>query len=274
MQGGRNLLFVIQEVYREPFSESVIISSDIVQKMIRFGQFSMDRITIQISNQLAETTISLCLDDGESYTISRFPRSLLRGEESKRSSISLLLCGGLLLTTRTFAPETRQIQTRTSNRWASRTPSQQIRRKNWLPPDSSKDSRRLSAMSRYSASNYILGDSSPISFGRFAQLFKFGSSAAADPADPEIPNLAELPGDTLPISELEDRQVPRLRVQTQIYAHRSVSTPTRLHDGQYLSLDTDDMGKAPKKSASASPSKGKGNSATTPNSGESRWNFF
>lgn len=98
MQGGRNLLFVIQEVYREPFPESVIINSDVVQKMIRLGQFSMDRITIQISNQLAETTISLCLDDGESYTISRFPRSLLPDEDYKRSSISLLLRYDLLLT--------------------------------------------------------------------------------------------------------------------------------------------------------------------------------
>ena len=85
MQGGRNLRFVIQEDYREAFPESAVISTDVVERMIRLGQFSMNRITVQLSSQLATTTISLCLDNGESYTISRFPRSLLQDEDLKKS---------------------------------------------------------------------------------------------------------------------------------------------------------------------------------------------
>ena len=99
MQGGRNFRFLIQEVSRESFPESAIINSDIVERMIRLGQFSMGRIAVQLSNQLAATTISLCLDDGKSYTISRFPRSLLQDETLQTSSIPFPFCRGLLLTT-------------------------------------------------------------------------------------------------------------------------------------------------------------------------------
>lgn len=177
-------------------------------------------------------------------------------------------------------------------------------------------------MSRYSGSTYNLGDSSPISLGRFAQLFKFGSNAptavaatADDQAEMETPSLAELESNQ--IYEMEgsgvprpfsasSSGVPRLRVQTMTYTHRSVSTPTMLHDSSnspYLSFDVDDGRKVPKNpnSAPSSSSKGKGtsprtptdkgkgngnsprtptgngkgkrNSATTP-TGESRWNFF
>ena len=99
MHNGKNLRFMIQEVSRESVPESAIISSDVVERMIRLGQFSMGRITVQLSNKLAATSISLCLDDGEPYTISRFPRTLLQDEDLQTSSISLPFYHDLLLTT-------------------------------------------------------------------------------------------------------------------------------------------------------------------------------
>jgi hypothetical protein len=68
--------------------------------------------------------------------------------------------------------ETRQNLNKNSSRWASRTPSQQIRRKRWVPPDSTQNSDRIS---HYSDSNYVLGNSSKAALGRFAKLFKLGS---------------------------------------------------------------------------------------------------
>lgn len=191
MQGGNNLQFVIQEVYREAFSESAIISSGVIERMIRHGQFNMSRITVQLSSQLAVTRISLCLDDNESYTISRFPRSLLQDEDYKRSSIPLRFCRGLVLIILSSVLETRQNLNKNSSRWASRTPSQQIRRKNWVPPDLTQEPKHLSTISRYSDSNYVLGNSSPASLGRFARLFMSGSSSTEGHAESEMPH--ELP---------------------------------------------------------------------------------
>lgn len=295
MQGGRNLRFVIQQVYRETSPESVIISSDVVERMIRLGQFSMGRITIQLSNQLAETTISLCLDEGETYTISRFPRSLLQDEDFKKSSLSLLFRHGLLLTACDLALETRQNQTTNSNRWASRTPSQQIRRKNWVPPDLSSDSHRVNTISRYSASNYILGDSSPTSLGRFARLFKSGSSPTPDQAQSSMPNVPELAGDSLPLPKPDEPKTPgvtqpafnphqiyelavpevrNFNFQERTYVHRSASTSSRSHDTHPPPFDPNDVGNMVENSRSAASGKGKESTSATTPTGEARWNFF
>ena len=89
---------MIQEVYRESLWESAVISSDVIERMIRQGQFSMSRITVQISSKLAATKISLCLDDVETYTISRFPRSLLQEDNYKRGLLLFHFRWGSLLT--------------------------------------------------------------------------------------------------------------------------------------------------------------------------------
>lgn len=80
--------------------------------------------------------------------------------------------------------ETRQILNKNSSRWASRTPSQQIRRKRWVPPDLTQNPQRLGVISHYSDSNYVLGNSSPAALGRFAKHFKSGS-------DPNVGSHAE-----------------------------------------------------------------------------------
>ena len=171
---------MIQEVHRENSAESAAISSDVIERMIRQGQFSMSKITLQLSSKLAETEISLCLSNAETYTISRFPRSLLQDEDYKRSSIPCSVSLDLSLIVLFSILETRQNLNKNSRRWASRTPSQQIRRKNWVPPDLTQNFQRLSTITRYSDSNYCLGDSSPAALGRFARLFKLGSNSIVE----------------------------------------------------------------------------------------------
>lgn len=211
----------------------------------------MSRITVQLSNQLAATNISLCLDNGESYSISRFPRSLLQDEDYKKSSIPLLSCQDSLLTAWSFALETRQNQTKNSNRWVSRTPSQQTRRKNWTPPELTQESQHSNTFSRYSKPDYVLGDSSPVTLGRFSQLFNSGSNSAANLAEPDIPNVPELSteGEIVynklpdipelsgqPIYELDGSGVEgaMLHYQTKTYVHRSASKSSKSHDGHHL----------------------------------------
>lgn len=88
MQDGFKPHFLIQEVNQEQYSESVVVSTDVIERMIRRGQFSMSKITVQISREFAYTNISLCLNDVDTYTISRFPRSLMQDDENKRGLIT------------------------------------------------------------------------------------------------------------------------------------------------------------------------------------------
>ena len=79
--------FVIQEKHRGQHAKQVFISPDVIERMITQYEFRLGKITVELSSKLSETEISLCLREGEPYTISRFPRSLLQdesGRESKR----------------------------------------------------------------------------------------------------------------------------------------------------------------------------------------------
>lgn len=46
------------------------------------------------------------------------------------------------------------------NRWAGRTLSQQIRRKNWIPPDLAEQRQDIHRISHYSRKDYIIGETS------------------------------------------------------------------------------------------------------------------
>ena len=77
--------------------------------------------------------------------------------------------------------EPRKNFSKNPSRWASRQGSQKTRHKNWAPPDITQNPTPYSTLSRYSASDYVLGNSSPAELGRFARLFKFGSKPAKMP---------------------------------------------------------------------------------------------
>lgn len=96
VQGGYHPHFVIQERYREGVSESVEIGSDVIERMIRQGHFSISKITVHLSSKLAVTEISLCLDDVERHSISRFPRSILEDDNYKSGKISFRVLLGSL----------------------------------------------------------------------------------------------------------------------------------------------------------------------------------
>ena len=76
VQDGREPYFMIQEKHRGQHARKVIMTFDIIERMIKNCQFKMGKITVQLSSKLAETEIFLCFKDGEPHMISRFPRSL------------------------------------------------------------------------------------------------------------------------------------------------------------------------------------------------------
>lgn len=89
LQHDREPYFVIQEKHRGQHAKQLIMSLDVVERMISQSQFKMGNITIHLSSKIAETEIFLCLKDGEPHSISRFPRSLLLDEDIKDSRYPL-----------------------------------------------------------------------------------------------------------------------------------------------------------------------------------------
>ena len=61
-----------------------------------------------------------------------------------------------------------------SRRWAGRTPSRELRQKQWTPPDLSQRPQR--PISTYSEKDYIIGDSTPSALRRIASLLTNGPS--------------------------------------------------------------------------------------------------
>lgn len=174
MQSGCNPYFLIQEEYRKEISESLTITSNVIERMIRQGQFSMSKIAVQISHELATTKISLCLDNFETYTISRFPRSLLQDDSFQKGSNCLFFPEFFTNHSSFSMSVSRQNFNKNSSRWVSRTTNHQTRRKQWIPPDSTQNAQGTDTISRYSDPNYVLGNSTPAAVGWFARLFKSG----------------------------------------------------------------------------------------------------
>ena len=81
MQKGDEPYFVIQEKYFEHQAMKIIMSVDIIERMIRQSRFKMGKITVQLSSRLSETEMSLYLGDGAPFLISRFPRSLVQDDD-------------------------------------------------------------------------------------------------------------------------------------------------------------------------------------------------
>ena len=88
--------FVIQERHHGQKARKVIISPDVIERMITQFEFKLGKITVQLSSKLSETEIFLCMKDGDLHTISRFPRSLLQDEtgregEPREITVALLV---------------------------------------------------------------------------------------------------------------------------------------------------------------------------------------
>lgn len=74
--------------------------------------------------------------------------------------------------------ETRQDLVVHSSRWAGRSPSQQLRRKVWTPPDLDQEPLPSNTISHYSDQNYVIGDSSNNRLKRMAHRLVHGPSPA------------------------------------------------------------------------------------------------
>ena len=74
--------FIVQEEFRGRQAKYVTITSDVIERMIKHGQFKMNKVDVELSNKLANTEISLFFGSGDPCPISRFPRSLLQDDDS------------------------------------------------------------------------------------------------------------------------------------------------------------------------------------------------
>ena len=180
MQAGHDLYFVIQEQHRGEQAKQAFISPDVIEGMIHTCQFKMSKIKVELSSKLAATEILLCLGSEGAFPISRFPRSLLQDEDLSHSKFK----GPIFVEMRVVNDDlssftgTRQHLVINSGRWAGRTPSQQLRRKNWAPPDLTQSHTPADTISRYSAHNFVIGNASPNRLKRIAHRLLNGPSPA------------------------------------------------------------------------------------------------
>lgn len=81
--------FVIREAEsRAEDAARVVISHEIIERMIKESEFRLSRVTTILSNKLAKIEIFFCMNQENSYPISGFPRSLLRNEANYQSSLT------------------------------------------------------------------------------------------------------------------------------------------------------------------------------------------
>ncbi len=160
----------------------------------------MHKIKLELSNKLASSEILLHLGLGGAYPISRFPRSLLQDEEPIHSQSFLFTSNNHLHSANHYLSSAaiRQQLVVNSNRWAGRTPSQQLRRQAWTPPDLARRPKPSNSISRYSDPNFVIGNSSPGVLRRITNRLINGPSPA--------PNLPEesSSGNIIPKDSTED----------------------------------------------------------------------
>ena len=157
---GKELFFVIQEEHRGRHAKKVCITNDVIERMVRKCQFKMSGIIVEHSNQLAITEILLDFGNTDIYPISRFPRSLLQDEVSRTSKSKHFITLSSDLTLISPIIGTRPNAAMSSNRWAGRTLSLQLRRKNWIPPNLPEQPHPIDRISHYSRKDYIIGETS------------------------------------------------------------------------------------------------------------------
>ena len=87
LQSGRELYFVIQEEHQGQHAKQATISSAVIERMIRKGQFKMSKINVDLSHKLVTTEIALSVGPGIRFPISKFPRSLLQDEVTRESEL-------------------------------------------------------------------------------------------------------------------------------------------------------------------------------------------
>ena len=82
--------FVIQEINQsyEP-GVKIEITKEIIDRMMRYGQFTLGTVNVKLVNKLARTDIRLGLN-GEYFSISGFPRALADEEGLQRSTPKML----------------------------------------------------------------------------------------------------------------------------------------------------------------------------------------
>lgn len=82
--GSNDILFVIEEEYREDEAQPLHNTADAIGDMMQAGNFKM-KVQVPLSSKLAITKLSLSLGHEGTFPISGFPRSLW---EDRRATLS------------------------------------------------------------------------------------------------------------------------------------------------------------------------------------------
>ena len=184
---------MIQEQHRGQHAMKVHITPDIVSDMVVRGQFKM-KVRVELSNKLANTEILLCLGRDGLFPISRFPRSLLEDGQAMPSMSTFRPASKRKMKLASGADsaqtEVRQQTEVNLNRWAGRTPSQQLRRKDWRAPDLANEPRPAK-IATYSSREYVIGDSTQNKLKRMATRLINGPSPQPATAIDEVEREAE-----------------------------------------------------------------------------------
>lgn len=169
----RNPFFLIQEEGSTPGTlQQIELTPDIISAMIQEQKFHMRKINVRLHNKLAATEIFLYLNDGENYPISGFPRSLLqdcRSQADRRHPLAV-----------------------SSNRWASRSLSQQMRRGKWTPPNSARLQRNSTISEYANEKQHVIGFASADELQRSAELLTNGPGPKQETEQESHANAAEL----------------------------------------------------------------------------------
>ena len=90
---------MIQEKHRGQHAKQVIMSSDIIERMMRQSQFKIEVITIHLSSKFLKSKMYLCFKDEDAYFINKFPKSLFQNDSAKESKFLSVHDNALLMYT-------------------------------------------------------------------------------------------------------------------------------------------------------------------------------
>lgn len=85
-----------------------------------------------------------------------------------------------------YYAEPRNVSAASSNRWAGRSNSQTLRRKNWVAPDASK-LRRTGTITRYADEAHVLGEASAADIERMSDYYSQGPAPDKRPSYDQVP---------------------------------------------------------------------------------------
>lgn len=131
--------------------------------------------------------------------------------------------------------EPRHVSAASSNRWAGRSNSQTLRRKNWVAPDASK-LRRTGTITRYADEAHVLGEASAADIERMSDYYSRGPAPEKRPLDDQAPETDAGPAFEMDAVESERERVIQELDATPAAPSRRVAPSQLAEDQPYHGL--------------------------------------